>query len=75
MTYIPADIQKAADLAYDRIIVCEPSSSFSANVIAEAILAERERCANIVFQNIAPDQGESVDPKGIEILRAIRASS
>lgn len=42
-------------------------------VIEKALLAERERAANIVFQQFAPDQGYDMDPAAIEAIRAIRS--
>ena len=34
---------------------------------------ERERCANIVFQQFAPDQGYDMDPAAVKAIKAIRA--
>lgn len=70
MDKMPKDIMVKAEAIYDAL---GRGSDADAQVVARAILAERQRCAAIVRDNQTIVGGEPCEPFMDEILRAIEA--
>lgn len=81
MADIPEDIRITAYAMAMRLVDRDRDSGENADVIAEAILAERERCGKIADQYVwddhalaqATDIGRAVHHQSVEIAAAIRA--
>lgn len=70
MNEMPDDVRKTAEVLWLRAL--DDGTPDAAIMIAQALMAERRRCAQILIDNFAPNQGESMDPFAVLALTAIR---
>ncbi len=74
MSEIPDDIVEKANAIVHRYYLNDAGMDLPlGQLIARALMEERERCANAVFQMFSPNQGESMDLQAVCVLDAIRS--